>query len=73
MRNVKDDNLLKERGNQDRAQSRQSAKPFLKSSELGLPQLFTRRRVFPPVLGEGAHSLAREGLGEYQFRRGGLF
>jgi hypothetical protein len=24
----------------------------------------------PPVLGEGAHSLAREGLGESQFRRG---
>jgi hypothetical protein len=57
------------------AQSRQSAKLFLKSSELRLPQPLTRRRVPlplppPPVLGGGAHSLAREGLGESQFRRG---
>ncbi len=29
-------------------QSRQSAKPFLLSSELGLPQPLTRRRVCPP-------------------------
>jgi hypothetical protein len=39
-------------------------KPFLQSSELGLPQLLTRRRVFPPPLlvpGGGAHSLAKEG------------
>jgi hypothetical protein len=50
-------------------QSRQSAKLFLKSSELGLPQPLTRRRVCP-VLGGGAHSLARDGLGESQFRRG---
>jgi len=36
-------------------QSRQSAKPFLKSSELGLPQPLTRRRVCPPFWfrGEG--------------------
>jgi hypothetical protein len=31
-----------------RPQSRQSAKPFLQSSELGLPQPLTRRRVCPP-------------------------
>ncbi len=54
-------------------QSRQSAKLFLKSSELGLPQPLTRSRVCPPPpppgSGGGAHSLAREGLGESQFRR----
>jgi hypothetical protein len=47
----------------------QSAKLFLQSSELGLPQPLTRGRVPPPpppVLGGGAHSLAREGLGESQ-------
>ncbi len=55
-------------------QSRQSAKLFLQSSESGLPQPLTRRRVCPPspVLGGGAHSLAREGLGESQFRRGDI-
>jgi hypothetical protein len=43
---------------------------FLQSLELGLPQPLTRRRLcLPPVLGGGAHSLAR-GLGESQFRRG---
>ncbi len=49
----------------------QSAKPFLQSSELGLPQPLTRRRVCPPppLLGGRAHSLAREGLGDSQFRR----
>ncbi len=26
----------------------------------------------PPVLGGGAHSLAREGLGEFQFRQGDI-
>jgi hypothetical protein len=45
------------------AQSRQSAKLFLLSSDLGLPQPLTRRRVcYPPppaVLGGGAHSLER--------------
>ncbi len=43
-------------------QSRQSAKLFLQSSELG---------VCPPPLfsGGGAHSLAGEGVGESQFRR----
>jgi hypothetical protein len=41
-------------------QSRQSAKRFLKSSELGLPQPLTCRRV---CLGGRAHSLAREGVG----------
>jgi hypothetical protein len=51
------------------AQSRQSAKLFLQSSELGLPQPLTRRLVRPPGTGGGAHSLAREGMGESQFRR----
>ncbi len=46
-----------------KTQSRQSAKLFLQSLELGLPQPPTRRRVCPPVLGEGARSLARVGLG----------
>ncbi len=39
---------------------------------IGLPQPLTRRRVAPPpplVLGGGAHSLAREEVGESQFRR----
>jgi hypothetical protein len=57
------------------AQSRQSAKLFLQSSELGLPQSLARRRGPPPFWGEGhapAHSLAREGLGESQFRRGDI-
>jgi hypothetical protein len=55
------------------SQSMQSAKLFLQSSELGLPQPLTRRRVCPPpVLAGGAHSLAREGLGESQVRRGDL-
>jgi hypothetical protein len=35
------------------AQSRQSAKLFLQSSELGLPQPLTRRRVCPPPLVPG--------------------
>ncbi len=53
------------------SQSRQSAKLILQSSELGLPHPLTRRRVCPPPLvpGGGAHSLAREGVGEYQYRR----
>jgi hypothetical protein len=57
-----------------RAQSRQSAKLFLQSSELGLPRPLPRRRVcpLPPVLGGGAYSLAREGLGESQLRRGDI-
>jgi hypothetical protein len=49
-------------------ESRQSAKLFLKSSELGLPHPLTR----PPVLGGGLHSRAREGLGESQFRPGDI-
>ncbi len=46
-------------------QSRQSAKLYLQSSELGLPQPLTRRRVCPPPLvpGGGAPLLAREGGG----------
>ncbi len=44
------------------AQSRQSAKLFLQSLELGLPQPLTSRRVCPPPFGSGggAHSLAGE-------------
>jgi hypothetical protein len=54
-------------------QSRQNAKCFLQSSELGLPHPFSRRRVCPPTLWSGgAHSLAGEGLREYQFRRGDI-
>jgi hypothetical protein len=49
---------------------------FLRSSELTelrLPQPLTGRRVCPPPrYGGGAHSLAREGLGESQFRRGDI-
>ncbi len=57
-----------------RPQSRQSAKRFLQSLKLGLPQPLTRMRVCPPPLipGGGAHSLAREGVGESQFRRGDI-
>jgi hypothetical protein len=44
---------------------RQSAKFFLQSSELEIPQPLTRWRVCPPLVpGGGAHSLAREGVGE---------
>ncbi len=54
-------------------QSIQSAKLFLQSSELGFPHPLTRSRVCPSpplVPGGGAHSLAGEGVGESQFRRG---
>jgi hypothetical protein len=50
-------------------QCRQSAKLFLQPSELGLTQPLTRRRVCPPASGGRALSLARERLGESQFRR----
>jgi hypothetical protein len=56
-----------------RAQSRQSAKLFLRSSEFGLPHPITRRRVctvYPPGWGGGAYSFAGEGVGESQFGRG---
>ncbi len=44
---------------------------------MGLPQPLTRRRVcLPPLVslvsGGGAHSLAMEGVGESQFRRGDI-
>jgi hypothetical protein len=47
---------------------------FSSPRNLGLPQPLTCRRVCPPppVLGRGTHSLAREGLGESQFRRGNI-
>jgi hypothetical protein len=57
------------------AQSRQSAKLFIQLSELGLLQPLTRRRVCPPpslVPGGGAHSPARERVGESQLRRGDI-
>ncbi len=48
------------------AQSWQSARLFLQSSELGLPRPLNRRRVCPPLLwlggGGGAHSPAGEGF-----------
>jgi hypothetical protein len=47
-------------------QSRQSAKLFLQSSELGLPHPLTRTRVCtPPLLlvPGGPHSLSGEGVG----------
>ncbi len=55
-------------------QSRQSAKLYLQSSELGLPhpQASVPSPTPPSVLGGGAHSLAREGLGESQFRGGDI-
>ncbi len=59
-----------------RPQSRQSAKLFLQSSELGLPQPLTRRRVCPPppLWHRGKeHTRWRErGLGESLFRRGDI-
>ncbi len=49
---------------------------FLQSSELGLPQPLTHagERAPPPPLvpGWGAHSLAREGVGESQFQGGDM-
>ncbi len=58
-------------------QSRQSAKLFLQSSELGLPTPLAAVECAPHPLvrgggGRRAHSLAGEGLGESQFRRGDL-
>jgi hypothetical protein len=49
---------------QEVPQSRQSAKLFLQSSELGSPNPHTRRRVCPPPFGSGGgrHSLAVEGV-----------
>ncbi len=49
----------RERDNLRTTEYMQSAKLYLKSSELGFSQPLTRR-----VLGVGAHLLAREGLGE---------
>jgi hypothetical protein len=40
------------------AQSWQSGKLFLQSSELGLPQPLTRRQVCPPPFGSGGGTLA---------------
>ncbi len=44
---------------------------YVPASELGLPHPLTRRRVSPPLIPcRGAHSLAGEGVGGSQFRRG---
>jgi hypothetical protein len=56
---------------------RQSARPFLQSSELGLPHAPTHPQAsLAPTLvpngGRVAHSLAGEGVGESQFRRGDI-
>ncbi len=59
-------------------QSRQSAKFFLQSSELGLPQPLTHWQVFPippPPLwfqGEGHTRWRERGVGESLFRRGDI-
>ncbi len=37
----------------EQSQSKQSAKLFLQSSELGLPQPLARRRICPPPFGSG--------------------
>ncbi len=52
---------------------RQSAQLFLQSSELGFPNpspVGKCARCHPLVPGGGEHSLARDGVGESQFRRG---
>jgi hypothetical protein len=54
-------------------QSKQSA--FSPAVGIGTPQPLTRRRVPPPhplVPGGGAHSLVREGAGEFQFLQGDI-
>ncbi len=52
------------RGEEGGSQSGQSAKLFLQSSELGLPQPLTRRRSCPPFgWGGGTHALASGGVG----------
>jgi hypothetical protein len=52
--------------------SRQSAKIFLQSSELGLPHPLTRRRVCYPTFGSMGATLAcgKRGVGGAQFQRG---
>jgi hypothetical protein len=51
-------------------QGRQSAKLFLQSSVLGLPHPSIAGKCAVCSGGGGAHSLAGEGVGESQFRRG---
>ena len=60
--------------NHSGSQIRQSAKLFLQSSGLGPPHSLAHWLVCTPPLVwvGGAHSLAREGVGEYQFRRGDI-
>ncbi len=60
-------------------QSRQSAKPFLQSRELGLLQVGSNHTPSgkcasppPPLARRGAHWLPRKGVGESQFRRGDI-
>jgi hypothetical protein len=51
--------------------SRQSAEPFLQSSELGLPHPLTRSRVcLPPFGSGGGHIRLREGGWGSQFNGG---
>jgi hypothetical protein len=57
--------------------SRQSTKLSRQSSELGLPHpshagVLLPRPPPPPVPGRRAHSLAGEGVGRFQFHRGGI-
>jgi hypothetical protein len=55
------------------SQSRQSAKLFSSRRNWDSPNPSPAGECAPPpVLGGGAHSLAREGLGESQFRRGDI-
>ncbi len=76
-RNTKNSNKVRRKAREQvcvTTQSRQSAKLFLQSSELGLPHPFSRRRVCPPTLWSGGreHSPAAKGVGESQFRRGDI-
>jgi hypothetical protein len=55
------------------SRSIQSTKLFLQSSELGLTPSPAGKCSLPPLVpGGGAHSLAGEGVGESQFRRGDI-
>jgi hypothetical protein len=56
-------------------QSRQSAKLFLQSLELGFPTPLAAGECASPPLGPGGrvHSLAAKGVGEFQFRRGDIY
>jgi hypothetical protein len=60
---------------EDKPQSRQSAKLFVGVVGIGTPPTPHPQAcvLAPPlVTGGGAHSLARDGVGESQFRRGDI-